>query len=663
MKKSMNRIYNGLAALLLALMSYVGTTLAQVNAEQVITIGRNVLSMDDYMLSIQYFNLAIKAKPYLAEPYYYRGMAKLMLDDYDGAEADCSIALEKNKFLTEAYRVRGFARSRLGKDSLAVQDFDHGLEYNPTDRYFLLYKASAQTSMKDFDGARATFERLEREYPRFDAAFTERARLALMEGDTTTAINAVEKVINVKQDDPSPYLLRASILASRKKWEEARKDMDAAINLMPKEADLYVNRAYLKYNTDDYFGAMSDYNYALELDPGNQAATYNRALLRYEVRDLRRAKQDFTAVLNADPSNFHARYARALISLDLKQNRDAIRDFQEIMKVYPRFYPIYYGMAQAYRDLGEMRLAMANYHKGEDMVRRYVKNPKANPLDKPTIQPGETNTDGAGKHEDETDIEVMERFNRLVTINSDNAASEHLTFSESIKGKVQDRDLKPEPEPFYAITPVAPAATLRNTGNYFRELDDLNSAGYTDMQLYLSNTTPANLDSETIADLFAAAERFTLSLSSGTERPVDRLYRGITYTMLKNYQSAIADLDRAIRLKEDFTVAIMARAAVNLAMENYSDAIADLDHVLELNPGMVYAWFDKGVIFLRLGELTSALNCFTRAIEISPDFGEAYFNRAVTYLQLGNKPSGLSDLSKAGELGVLPSYNLLKRMK
>ena len=56
---------------------------AQVNAEQVLTIGKNVLSMEDYLLSIQYFNLAIKAKPYLADPYFYRGIAKLSLDDYE----------------------------------------------------------------------------------------------------------------------------------------------------------------------------------------------------------------------------------------------------------------------------------------------------------------------------------------------------------------------------------------------------------------------------------------------------------------------------------------------------------------------------------------------------------------------------------------------------
>ena len=49
--------------------------LAQVDAEQVLAIGRNVLSMDDYMLSIQYFNQAIKAKPYLADPYFFRALA------------------------------------------------------------------------------------------------------------------------------------------------------------------------------------------------------------------------------------------------------------------------------------------------------------------------------------------------------------------------------------------------------------------------------------------------------------------------------------------------------------------------------------------------------------------------------------------------------------
>lgn len=52
------------------ILTIPGIAKAQINAEQVLTIGRNVLAMDDYMLAIQYFNQAIKAKPYLADPYF-----------------------------------------------------------------------------------------------------------------------------------------------------------------------------------------------------------------------------------------------------------------------------------------------------------------------------------------------------------------------------------------------------------------------------------------------------------------------------------------------------------------------------------------------------------------------------------------------------------------
>ena len=53
---------------------------------------------------------------------------------------------------------------------------------------------------------------------------------------------------------------------------------------------------------------------------------------------------------------------------------------------------------------------------------------------------------------------------------------------------------------------------------------------------------------------------------------------------------------------------------------------------------------------------------FNKAIELKPDFGEAYYNRGYVYFQLGDRDKGSLNLSKAGELGIMPSYNLLKRM-
>ncbi|MDE6164458.1 MAG: tetratricopeptide repeat protein, partial [Muribaculaceae bacterium] len=74
------------------------------------------------------------------------------------------------------------------------------------------------------------------------------------------------------------------------------------------------------------------------------------------------------------------------------------------------------------------------------------------------------------------------------------------------------------------------------------------------------------------------------------------------------------------------------------------------------------AYYDKGNVLLEEDDLTSAVSAYSKAIELKPDFGEAYYNRGYAYMKLGNREAGVADLSKAGELGVLPAYNLLKRM-
>ena len=92
------------------------TATAQINTEQVLRVGQNALYFEDYMLSIQYFNRVIQAKPYLAQPYFYRAIAKLNLEDYVGAEADATSAIDRNPFITDAWEVRGVARQNIGKN-------------------------------------------------------------------------------------------------------------------------------------------------------------------------------------------------------------------------------------------------------------------------------------------------------------------------------------------------------------------------------------------------------------------------------------------------------------------------------------------------------------------------------------------------------------------
>ena len=93
--------------LLLLIWVISGSISAQINTDRVMEIGRNAIYFEDYVLSIQYFSQVISAKPYLSEPYFYRGLAKMNLEDYQGAEEDCSLSIERNPFVASAYQVRG----------------------------------------------------------------------------------------------------------------------------------------------------------------------------------------------------------------------------------------------------------------------------------------------------------------------------------------------------------------------------------------------------------------------------------------------------------------------------------------------------------------------------------------------------------------------------
>ena len=125
----------GLLLLLFYLFAFL-PSFAQYNTDRLMTIGRSALYYEDYVLSIQYFNQAISIKPYLYEPWFFRGVAKYYLDDYAGAESDCSEALRRNPYVISLYELRGLARIQQDKFVEAIDDYTRALKYDPENRGF-----------------------------------------------------------------------------------------------------------------------------------------------------------------------------------------------------------------------------------------------------------------------------------------------------------------------------------------------------------------------------------------------------------------------------------------------------------------------------------------------------------------------------------------------
>lgn len=651
---------------------------AQINTDQVLRIGRNNLYFEDYVLSIQYFNQVINVKPYLAQPYFYRAIAKLNLDDFQGAEHDATLALERNPFITDAWEVRGVARQNLGKNREAIDDYDHALDMLPENRGLLYNKAMAQQDIKDFAGAHDTYSRLLKRYPNFEGGYIGRARLRLAEKDTVGAKEDIDRALEINKNTVNGYVMRADIaISSHKDYAAALEDMNQAIKLQPQYAGFFINRAYLRYMTDDFQGAFADYDYALQLEPENSMALFNRGVLRAEVHDTNRAIDDFSSVIRLNPDDYKTLYNRAILLADIQDYDNAIADLDKVIEAYPDFAAAYFVRFDVKRRKGDMRSAEKDYNKSLALAKTRVKinnGVEGTPFtpDSADVTEGETGELMAGGM---TQEEVKRRFTSLTTI-ADNSTPEQVFNNKEIRGKVQDRNVNISLEPIFNITYYTSPTELKLSGDYVREVDNINATRILRMILQVTNHEPGMTDEDIASNHFSSINYYNSYIASHKPRAIDYFGRAMDFMTLRDYDNAIADLDKAIEISPDFTLAYLVRANARyltgkLKADDNSTvketrpvrlAIADIDSVIKLSPSMPVAYYNKGVMLAEEGDYTTALQNFNRAIELRADFGEAYFNRGYVFLYLGNKDAAFADLSRAGSLGIVPSYNLLKRM-
>lgn len=695
---------------------------AQINTDQVIQVGRNALYFEDYMLSILYFNQVIAAKPYLAQPYFFRAIAKYNLEDFQGAIDDASKALERNPFLIDAYELRAVARQNTGNAEKALDDYDKVLETLPENRVILFNKALAYEELKRYDESAATFDNLLRLHSGFDGGYVGRARLRLERGDTVGALEDVDKALDLNRRSVNAYLIRADVaINSRRDYAAALEDMNEAIRLQPKYPGFYINRAFLRHNLDDYYGALSDYEYAIQLDPNDYTGYFNRALLLCEVRDFDKALVDLNKVLALRGTDYRALYNRALVLKEKRDFKGAMADINAIIAAYPNLAAGYFLRSEIRRDMGDMNakedfdhsLALARSQKpaniapstpsssgtGSDTTysstdsQTEKSEPKKKEEDKKA--PYDRDFEDIMRGGDDSPEKVMARLTSLLTV-SDNTNIEQEFINKSIRGRVQDRNVNISYEPVFTASYYNSPTELRPNPEYIKEVDDINRTRALRFVLQVTNAEPRLDDEDQIKRHFDSVNYYNSYLSTHKPRAIDYFGRAMDLLTLRDYDASIADFNRALELTPDFTMAYFMRAIARLRKyesgandetakptaaqrqnnpapsipgssmlerrANMTEILADIDKVIELSPEMPVAFYNKGVILLQMQDYTSALKSLNRALELKPDFGEAYYNRGFVYYMLGDRSKGSADVSKAGELGVMPSYNLLKRM-
>jgi len=677
-----------------AMLMAASVLTAQVNTDRVLNIGRNALYYEDYVLSIQYFNQVIRSKSWMAEPYFYRAVAKLSLDDFQGAEDDCSMCIERNPFYAQAYYARGIARQSMEKYDEAISDYKRGLELRPNERPMMANMAIAYLQTGNYDEAEKAFNNLIEAFPKQSMGYLTRGAMYIEKGDTTLAMNDLNKAVEIDPYYAPCYGNRAILLYQTGHLKEALADLNEAIRLNTRESGYYINRGLVRYEMNDLRGAMADYDQVIAMDSRNLIARFNRGLLRFQVGDNNRAIEDFNVVLDLEPDNYMAYYNRALLNMEVGEYADAVSDFDVVLQQYPNFIPGYYSRAEAKRKINDIKGADKDYWAAIDLENKRDRgqlNTAGN-----TQQNAQNATDD-DKTRQQSDKNI-DKFNRLVVYDSDE--EQKRKYNSEIRGRVQDRNVRIDLEPSFILTYYEKDDGIGEKSYYDKSVEAFNARMALSWKLLITNHEAA-LTEEQIAMHFASIDNYSAKIERDRNNADLYFGRAIDFMLVQDFSEAISDFDKVIELDPSYLLAYFNRAIVrykqveynrsqsttvnddiggmNIRLGGQSQAsllnttpsrdeygyeaiIMDYNIVIQQNPDFIYSYYNRGNMRCMQRDYRAAIADYNESILRDPDFAEAYFNRGLARLSMGDVNRGIADLSKAGELGIMNAYSIIKRM-
>ncbi|KAJ6246391.1 suppressor of rps4-rld 1 [Anaeramoeba flamelloides] len=165
--------------------------------------------------------------------------------------------------------------------------------------------------------------------------------------------------------------------------------------------------------------------------------------------------------------------------------------------------------------------------------------------------------------------------------------------------------------------------------------------------------------------------------------------KGTCHAMLQEYQLAVDNFTKAIKINPNSLEAYKRRGQTRSAMgldkqalsdltiafgksnetdfecsyqrgiilhklKNYSRAIPDFEFCIKIQPKHIYSWNFLGLSLNGLGETTQAIVCYERALSFNPNFKEALTNLAQINKDLGNYERSLEYFERS--LKIDPTY-------
>ena len=654
----------GITGVLLALALTIGAgSRAQYDRDYFYYVGRSFMIDNNFEDAIRTLNILLRFDDDAYEGYFLRGIAKYNLDDLLGAEADFTTAIEKNPVFTTAFTYRAITRSRLGNYDDALSDFAEAIELRPDLPNAYYSRGVTRLLNQQFREAIDDFDKFIRQENKVSDAYLNRGVCYLYLKDTTQAYADFETAIRTNRENPMSYNRRGELEMKQQRYKEAEADFDMAIRCDSNYLLSYFNRAIVYSSTNRPMQSLADFDRVLQLDSTNSLTYFNRAIVRSQIGDYNRALEDYDKVAFYSPENVLVYYNRAGIQAQLGNIESAVEDYSKAIELYPDF-------ANAYLNRSRLRYLLkdeSGSRRDRDIAQRKIAEYKTRLSDSTYSIYADT----------------THRFDRLLSFDANVAGS---TFGR-IASKSADNRLALLP--LFRFTLRTPDSLSTVTAGRYHSQREADFRRRIDNRYLTLTARESNVPADSLVMLDKRYARELMAEPASWEL---LFQRGITQTLIKQYTNAVGTFTSAIDqypanpflyLNRSTTRAEMidfissidnsyqritidsdpANRLNNNSKRTYSydEAVADLNKAIKLFPDLAYSYYNRANLRALSGSLPEAFEDYTKAIELNPNFAEAYYNRGIIQIFMKDTRKGCLDISKAGELGIVEAYEVLKR--
>ncbi len=639
------------------------SAVAQYNREYFFYIGRRQMMENDFKEAIRTLNVLLRFDDKAYEGYFLRGIAKYNLDDLLGAEMDFTEAIERNPVFTTAFTYRAITRSRLGNYDDALSDFREAIELRPDLPNPYYSRGVTRLLNQQFKEAIEDFDNFIRYEKKVADAYLNRGVCYLYLKDTVKAYADFDMGIRTNRESPLGYNRRGVLLMQQGRYNEAENDFDLAVKCDSMLAMSYFNRALVYNETKRPKQSLSDLDRVIQLDSTSSIAYFNRAIIRTQIGDYNRALDDYNKVADYSPDNVLVYYNRALLLQQLGEIERAKADYTKAIELYPDFANAYYGRSYLRHLLRDYKGARSDRQIAERKIAEYKSR-----LNDTTYS---------------IYADTTRRFDKLLSFDSKlaGASFERITSRRTNNEKMALL-------PLFKFTFSQDSTKQTATAHKYHSqrandfISSLNNPLLT-LSCRESNIAPDSLvainrrhksnvrtSTPTFESLFSlaiseslvkqytnAVNSYTAAIQASPTNPFVYLNRATTQAEMIDFISSIESAYQRISIESDPARQLHNRTSRTY---NYDEAIADLTKAIKLYSGFSYAYYNRANLLALSGKLPEAYDDYTKAIELNPNFAEAYYNRGLIQIYMKDTRKGCLDISKAGELGIEEAYEVLK---